>query len=213
MVPRAPIFGSSRVSSVIVCHACDLAHRFDEIAAAARVRCVRCRAELYRTSTASLDTAIALAASALVLFVLANAYPLVALKVNGATRVATLTGAALGLYIQGYATMAVLVVFTAILVPLLQILAFLYALVPLRLGRRVPGQGALFRLLAALRPWAMAEVFILAALVAMVKLAAQAEVTPRIALGAYALFMFVLTALNGITPTEQLWQWIARSRA
>lgn len=201
------------MSSVIVCHACDLAHRLDEIAPVARVRCVRCRAELYRTSAATLDTAIALAASALVLFVLANAYPLVALKVNGATRVATLTGAALGLYNQGYATMAVLVMFTAILVPLAQILAFLYALVPLRFGKRAPAQRTLFRLLAALRPWAMAEVFILASLVAMVKLAAEAEVTPRIALGAYGLLMFTLTALGSITPTEQLWQWIERRHA
>jgi paraquat-inducible protein A len=197
---------------VIVCHACDLAHRLDKIAAAARVRCVRCRAELYRTSSASIDTAIALAASALVLFILANAYPLVALKVNGATRVATLTGAALGLYMQGYATLAVLVVITAVLVPLAQILAFLYVLVAMRLHRRVPALGALFRMLAALRPWALAEVFILAVLVSMVKLAAEAEVAPRVSLGAYGLLMFTLTALNGITPTEQLWQWFERSR-
>jgi paraquat-inducible protein A len=201
------------VSSVIVCHACDLAHRLDRIAPAARIRCVRCRAELYRTSAVSIDTAIALAATALVLFVFANAYPLIDLKINGATRVATLSGAALGLYIQGYATMAALVAFTAILVPLLQILAFLYALVPLRLGWGAPGQRALFRLLAALRPWAMAEVFILAALVAMVRLAAQAEVAPRIALCAYGLLMFTLTALNGITPVEQFWQWLERCRS
>ena len=195
---------------MIVCHACDLAHRFDKIAAAARVRCARCRAEIYRTSGASIDTAIALAASALVLFIFANAYPLVALKVNGATRVATLIGAALGLYIQGYATMAVLVVFTAVLVPLLQILAFLYVLVALRLRLPVPGRSVLFRVLSALRPWAMAEVFMLAALVAMVKLASQAEVTPRIALGAYGLLMLTLTALNGIIPAEQFWRWIER---
>jgi paraquat-inducible protein A len=146
-----------------------------------------------------------------VLFILANAYPLIALKVNGSTRVATLIGAALGLISQGYATMAGLVLFTAVLVPLLQILAFLYVLVALRLRLRVPGHSALFRVLAALRPWAMAEVFVLAALVAMVKLAAQAEVSPRVALGAYGLLMFTLTALNAITPVEQFWRWIERS--
>jgi paraquat-inducible protein A len=199
------------VSSVIVCHACDLAHRFDRIESAARVRCVRCRAEIYRTSGASIDTAIALAVSALVLFILANAYPLIALKVNGATRVATLIGAALGLSAQGYATMSVLVLFTAVLVPLVQILAFLYVLVALRRGLRVPGQSAVYRALAALRPWAMAEVFVLAALVAMVKLAAQAEVTPRVALVAYGLLMFTLTTLNAIVSPEQFWQWIERS--
>jgi paraquat-inducible protein A len=96
-------------------------------------------------------------------------------------------------------------------VPLLQILAFLYVLVALRLRLRVWGHSAVFRALAALRPWAMAEVFVLAALVAMVKLAAQAEVSPRVALGAYGLLMFTLTALNAITPVEQFWRWIERS--
>lgn len=198
------------MSSVIVCHACDLAHRFDKIESAVRVRCVRCQAEIYRTSAAGIDTAIALAASALVLFVLANAYPLIALKVNGATRVATLIGAVEGLFVQGYATMSVLVLFTAVLVPLAQILAFLYVLVALRAGLRVPGRSAVFRALSALRPWAMAEVFVLAALVAMVKLASQAEVTPHVALGAYGLFMFTLTTLNAIVSPEQFWQWIGR---
>jgi paraquat-inducible protein A len=197
---------------VIVCHACDLVHRLDGIAAAGRVRCVRCRAELYRTSGGSIDTAIALALSALVLFVMANAYPLVALKVNGTTRVATLTGAALGLYVQGYATIAVLVLFTAVLVPLSQILAFLYVLVALRGGRRAPGLNALFRMLTALRPWAMAEVFMLGTVVALVKLAAEAQVAPQISLFAYALLMLALAALTAATPTEQFWQWVERSR-
>lgn len=197
---------------MIVCHACDLAHRFDRIAASARVRCVRCRAELYRTNAANIDSAIALAATALVLFVIANAYPLIALKVNGATRVVTLTGAALGLYDQGYATVAVLVVFTAVLVPLVQILSFLYMLVALRAKRRAPGLKLLFRTLGALRPWGMAEVFILASLVAMVKLSADAEVAPRIALAAYGLLMFTLTALTSIAPVEQFWQWVGGAR-
>jgi paraquat-inducible protein A len=193
---------------LIVCHACDLAQQIDRIAGPARVRCVRCRAELYRTNGRSLDAAIALAATALGLFVLANAYPLVALKVGGTTRVATLVGAALGLYDQGYGTVAVLVLFTAFLVPLAQILAFLYVLVPLRRGRRVRGQNVVFRALAALRPWGMPEVFMLGAVVALVKLSSQAEVTPRVSLIAYGLLMLALAALASATPTEQYWQWI-----
>jgi paraquat-inducible protein A len=197
---------------VIVCHACDLAHRVDKIAPASRVRCVRCRAELYRTGTAGVDTAIALALTGLVLFIIANTYPLVAFKVNGTTRMTTLTGAALGLYDQGYAALAVLVSFTAVLVPLTQILAFLYVLVPVRMGFRAPGQEGLFRILSALRPWGMSEVFVLGAIVALVKLSAQAEVSPHIALVAYGLLMFTLTALASVTPTEQFWQWVSRAR-
>jgi paraquat-inducible protein A len=124
----------------------------------------------------------------------------------------TLTGAALGLYDQGYAALAVLVSFTAVLVPLTQILAFLYVLVPVRMGFRAPGQEGLFRILSALRPWGMSEVFVLGAIVALVKLSAQAEVSPHIALVAYGLLMFTLTALASVTPTEQFWQWVSRAR-
>jgi len=174
---------------------------------------VRCRAELYRTTSAHIDTAIALALSALVLFLIANVYPLVALKVNGTTRVATLTGAALGLYDQGYAAMAVLVMVTAVLVPLVQILAFLYVLVAVRTARRAPGVDRVFRTLAALRPWGMAEVFILGSIVALVKLSSEAEVSARIALVAYGLLMFALTALLALMPAEQFWQWVERRAA
>ncbi len=198
--------------SVIVCHACDLAHRAGEIVPAARIRCVRCRAELYRTLATGIDTPIALAAAALVLLIIANVYPLVAFKVNDTTRMATLSGAAIGLYDQGYALLAVLVVFTALLVPLTQILAFLYVLVPARLGLRAPGQEMLFRVLAALKPWGMTEVFVLGAIVTLVKLSSEAEVSARVALIAYGLLMFTLAALAGATPTEQLWQWIDRGR-
>jgi paraquat-inducible protein A len=201
------------VPSLIVCHACDLVHRLDKMVSPARVRCVRCRAELYRTSSADIDIAIALAATALVLFVLANAYPLVILTVNGTTRAATLLGAALGLYRQQYAAIAALVAFTSFLVPLAQILTFLYVLVPLRVRRSAPGRNALLRALAPLRPWAMAEVFMLGALVALVKLSALADVVPGIALISYGLLMLVLSALTGATPTEQLWRWVERSGA
>ena len=201
------------MSSLIVCHACDLVHRIDKVAVSARVRCVRCRAELYRTISGNIDTAIALAATALVLLVIANMYPLVALKVNGTTRAATLLGAALGLYRQGYAVIAVLVLFTTVLVPLAQILIFLYVLIPLRAKRRMPGQNALFRMLTPLRPWAMAEIFMLGALVALVKLSALADVEPRIALASYGLLMFTLAALTSVTPSEQIWRWAEGSRA
>jgi paraquat-inducible protein A len=149
------------------------------------VRCVRCRAELYRTNDRSPDNAIALAVTALALFVLANVYPLVAMTVNGSTRMTTLIGAAEAFYEQGYGILAVLVAFTAIIVPLVQILTLLYVLVPLRLGRVIRGQNLLFRMLTALRPWGLTEVFMLGAVVALVKLSAQAEVTPQVSLVAY----------------------------
>ncbi|MDP9014244.1 MAG: paraquat-inducible protein A [Pseudomonadota bacterium] len=198
---------------IIVCHACDLAHRSSPAPGKARVRCVRCRAELYRTNGVSVDAPIALASSALVLLLLSNVYPLVELQLNGSYRAATLMGAALALYGQGYALLAALVLVTTVLVPLFQIVGLLYVLWPLRSQQRAPGQNELFRTLTLLRSWSMSEVFMLGALVAVVKLAAMAQVIPGVALFSYGALMLALSALTSITPTEQFWRWVERSRA
>jgi paraquat-inducible protein A len=201
------------MSALIVCHACDLVHRRGPIGSHVRVRCSRCRAELYRTHSSSIDLAIALAFSALVLLVLSNAYPLVALEMNGTRRVTTLFGAALGLYSQGYGMIGAVVLVTTLFIPLFQIGSLLYVLLPLRQGRRAPRQREVFRALARLRPWAMSEVFMLGSLVAVVKLSALAHVVPGISLFSYGAMMLALAGLTSVTPTEQFWQWVEQSKA
>jgi paraquat-inducible protein A len=193
--------------SVIVCPACDLAHRAP-VAPSGRTRCVRCRAPLQRPENGNIDTAIALAASALVLFCLSNAYPLVAIHSNGETRSATLSGAALGLYDQGHVWLALLVFATTIVGPFLQIASLLYILIPLRNRRQAPGQNAIFRLLTQLRPWIFVEVFMLGALVALVRLSAFTLVVPGVALWSCALLMLTLAALTSRTSPAQFWRWV-----
>jgi paraquat-inducible protein A len=195
------------MTSVIVCHACDLAHRRDTVLPAVRVRCVRCGAELYRTNAASVDSALALAASAGILLVLSNLYPLVTFDLNGSSRDTTLLGATVGLYQQGYVPVAALVLLTSFLAPLFEISAVLYLLLPIRRRERALAQNPAFRLLMRLRPWVMSEVFMLGALVAMVKLAALSHVIPGISLYSYGALMLALSALTFIAPSEQFWHW------
>lgn len=178
-----------------------------------RARCARCHAELYRTNSASLDAAIALAVTAAILLLLSNLYPLVSLQMNGATRQTTLIGAALGLYAEGYGPIGALVLLTTVLIPSFQIGSLLYLLVPLRKQRRAKRQNELFRTLTRLRPWALPEVFMLGAVVALVKLSVLADVVPGIALFSYGAFMLALAGLTSTVPTEQFWHWVEGTRA
>jgi paraquat-inducible protein A len=197
---------------VIICHACDLAHRRSEIPADGRVQCARCRAPLLRPLNGAIDTAIALAVSAVVLLLLSNAYPLVAMHVNGSSRDTTLIGAALGLYAQGYQSLALLVVMTTVIAPLLQIAALLYVLIPLRNGRQARAQNTVLRVISRVRPWSFMEVFMLGALVALVRLSNFAQVTTGVSLWSCLLLMLCLSALTNMTSPEQLWRWVERSR-
>lgn len=198
--------------SVIVCPACDLAHRHAPPPTRGRTQCARCRAPLQRPQSAAIDTAIALALCALVLLLVSNAYPLVAMHVGGNSRDTTLIGAALGLYAQGFESIAILVFLTTVVAPLLQILALLYVLVPLWRRRRAPGQNAVLRMLTRVRSWSFMEVFMLGALAALVRLANFAQIAPGIALWSCALLMICLSALTSITSPQQLWRWVERAR-
>jgi paraquat-inducible protein A len=200
------------MSSVIVCSSCDLAHRAGVAPQSAGTRCARCRAPLQRPENGNIDTAIALAVCALVLFCLSNAYPLVEIQASGTTRTATLVGAALGLYSQGHVGLSALVFITTVLGPFLQIASLLYLLIPLRRARRAPGQNTVFRLLTQVRPWTFIEVFMLGVLVALVRLVAYARVIPGVALWACALLMLTLAALTSRTTPGQFWSWVDRSR-
>jgi paraquat-inducible protein A len=197
---------------VIVCPSCDLAHRAGTAPAAERTRCARCRALLQRPETGSIDTAIALAFSALVLFVLSNAYPLVIIQSNGSTRATTLVGAALGLYRQDHVGLASLVFITTVVGPFVQIVSLLYLLIPLRRKRQAPGQDRIFRLLAQVRPWTFIEVFMLGALVALVRLGGYARVVPGVALWSCGFMMLTLAALTSRTSAGQFWRWVEASR-
>jgi paraquat-inducible protein A len=200
------------VSAVIICPACDLAHRRSSKPAPGRMQCTRCRAQLQPPENAAIDSAVALALCALVLLLLSNAYPLVAMHVNGSSRDTTLIGAALGLYTQGYESLALLVMTTTVIAPLLQIAALLYVLVPLRKGRQAWAQNTVLRVISRVRPWSFMEVFMLGALVALVRLSNFAEVTAGVSLWSCLLLMLCLSALTNMTPPEQLWHWVERSR-
>ncbi|HEY0799556.1 MAG TPA: paraquat-inducible protein A [Steroidobacteraceae bacterium] len=199
--------------SVIVCSSCDLAHRAGMGPAAERTRCARCRAPLQRPENGSIDTAIALAVTALVLFLLSNAYPLVAILYNGTTRAATLVDAVLAFYHQGHLFLAALVFITTVVGPFLQIACLLYLLIPLRRNHQAPGQDTIFRLLSQVRPWTFIEVFMLGALVALVRVAAYARVIPGVALWSCGLLMLTLAALTSRTSAAQFWSWVEGSRA
>lgn len=197
---------------VILCPACDLAHRSAVSPVSGRTRCARCRASLQRPAGTAIETAIALAVCALVLLWLGNAYPLVAMHVGGSSRETTLMGAAHGLYRQDYKTLGALVFLTTVIAPLVQVATLLYVLIPLWRGRSAFGQNAVIRLLTRARLWSFMEVFMLGSVVALVRLSKFAHVVPGVALWCCALLMLCLSALSSVTSSEQLWRWAVRSR-
>ena len=81
-----------------------------------------------------------------------------------------------------------------------------YMLVALRLGVVPPGLRIAYRIVNAVLPWGMAEVFILGALIALVKLRDVATVHPGIALYATGGFVMLLAAADASYEPRSIWR-------
>jgi paraquat-inducible protein A len=197
-----------------ICPECDLLVReaASTEATVFTALCPRCGAFLHRHHRNGLENSLALALGALVLLVAGNAFPIVGLDIQGQRIETTVIGAAAGLWQEEMRVVAVLVLLTTTLLPLLELGAVLWMVLPLRLGRRPPGFVGMFRALRLAHPWAMVEVFILGLLVALVKLAHIAEVLPGAAAWCFGGLMLLLAALTVVIEPRDLWQTWAEAR-
>jgi paraquat-inducible protein A len=199
--------------SIIACLECDLLQREVALPPGGKALCPRCGAELYRDTPNSIDRSLAFTLAALTLLVLGNAFPILGLDIKGHHNATTLVGAVDSLYQQDRSVVAALVFVTAVLAPAMQIAALAYMLLPLRLGRPpLPGVAFVFRVVQAVRPWAMVEVLMLGVLVSLVKLAAFAQIIPGVALWSVALLMFMLAAAGGAFNPRDVWSRLPVNR-
>lgn len=198
---------------LIACPDCDLLLRGGEAApVGAVVRCPRCGAELFRVRAEGFDKAFALILTALILLLIANAFPIVGLNLQGHRIEATLLGAAHRLWAAEMPILALLVGLTTVFIPAAELLAMLWLVYPLRGGRRPPGFAWIMRGLHMTHPWGMVEVFLLGVLVSLVKLAHLAEVLPSIGIWAYGALMLLFTALGASFDSRKLWHAWAEAR-
>ena len=190
---------------LIACHECDLLQRETPLPRGGVARCGRCGAELYRNHPEGLEHTLALTAGAVVLFVVANAFPILGLALEGQVIQTTLFNTVRTLWDQQMKPVAVLVFLTTIAMPALELFAIAYLLLPLRLGRVPPCFAQVFRMLQSVRPWGMVEVFMLGVLVSLVKLAHLAGVVAGIALWSFAALMLVMAAIASVFDARALW--------
>jgi paraquat-inducible protein A len=189
------------IPEAIVCEGCDAVYGRAVLREREVARCPICGTELERHRGAQQERILPLAVAGLIMFGVANLFPIVEMELRGLRSQTTLFGAVMALAGEGMSLVATLVLATTILFPLLQLLILLWLLVPLRRHARVvTGFAWLVRTMQSLRPWGMVEVFLLGVLVALVKLSSMATVLPGPALYAFMALTVLLTAVLAFDP-------------
>lgn len=189
----------------VACEQCDAMYSRAVLQREEIAYCTCCGGELYRHPGSQLKRLLPLTLASLMVFVVANVFPIVQMEIQGIHGETTLWGAVRALGGQDMPLIASLVLGTTLVFPLLQLLALLYLLTPLAYGITPPGACFLLRGIQALRPWGMIEVFLLGVLVAVVKLSDMATIIPGVALWALGALTVLLTAILSCNPRD-LWQ-------
>ena len=168
--------------------------------------CCRCNALLHRNAASTFERPIALALAAALAMMLASAFPIVTLNLPTQTISTTLIDTVLALWTHDMASLAVLVAVTTLIAPALEIVTVLHVSVHLRAGVRPPLARTALRMLHGIEEWNMTEVFMLGALVALVKLGDYAQVEYGIALWSLGVVMALLVAIGASFDEHAAWQ-------
>ncbi len=137
-----------------------------------------------------------MAATAVLLFAVAQSYPLIGMELRGLSQSARIESGVVGLIDRGFSPLAVLVLLVSFAAPLLRIAANTYVLASISVGRRPRHLATIFRLSERLRPWAMLDVFLLGTLIAVTKLHDLAAVDIGMGLWTLGLLVLTLAALD-----------------
>jgi paraquat-inducible protein A len=189
--------------------------RIPELEPGASARCPRCNKELWRRREDSLNRTLALTLAAAVLYIVANSVPMLGLTIVGRDASTTVIGGAEHLWDNGQRLVGVLVLFTAVIAPALQI-GLMLAIVLGGMRERAPRWvGALLRHHPTTRIWSMIEVMMVGVLVALVKIADYATVIPGVALFVLWVLVFLLAGMSASFDSREVWekiQWADEER-
>ena len=191
------------------CHDCGLQHTAVTVPVGWVARCCRCRAVLLASTSVTTEVSLALGITGLVLAVIANATPLMSLRLEGRLEEASLATGAVALAQDGLWPLAVLIMITTVVAPLAKLGGATYVLVLVRSGHPPHQARLVFRWLGKLRPWAMIEVYLLGVFVAYVKLADIATIEIGPALYAIAALMLTMVAIDATLNVDGIWHALA----
>ena len=197
-------------AQLIACHDCDLLQREIPLKPGCAASCSRCGAVLYRNATDSIERTLAYTLAAVVLFVIANVFPIFAIEVQGSHSAINLMGAVRSLWDQQMQFISLLVFLTTILIPALELVTMTYLLLPLKFSRVPAGYTHFLRMMQIVEPWGMVEVFMLGVLVSLVKLTSSFKVIPGVALWSFGCLTLLLAAAAASFSARDVWARLDR---
>jgi len=205
---------ATTMDTVIACTTCGQLQRAEELAPGTVALCCRCGAVVRAYKALSLERTAAFSLAALILYVPANVYPILLMNYHGAHSENTVWGGVVGLFQNDQRLVAAIVFLASILIPIVKLAALLFLVVSTQRGwaRWQRERTLIYRFIEVIGPWAMLDVFLLAVLVALVKLQQIATILPGPGILAFTAMVILTILASASFDPKLIWNDGSASR-
>lgn len=190
---------------IISCSGCGLLQEIADVPVGAGARCPRCNTLVWVHHRHALHRTAALALTAMILFVPANVYPVLRIEYLGMHREATIWKGVIALMEEGSWFVAIVVFVASMIFPLMKLIGLFFLVTTIRWNRWKRERMLLHRFLEFIGPWAMLDVFLLALLVALVRVERLGNIMPGIGITAFAAVVILTMLATFSFDTRTLW--------
>src|SRR3982750_4333157 len=193
--------------AVYACETCGLSQRVERLAPGNSAECIRCGSVIVSRPFGGLEVTAALTIAALVLYVPANIYPILMMNIYGTYTENTVWDGVVSLLKYDQYFVAVVVFLASIVIPLLKLIGLFFLVISVKwgYGRRLRSRTRIYKFIDAIGPWAMLDVFLLAILVALVKLGDLGRVIPGPGLIAFTCVVVLTILASQSFDTKMIW--------
>jgi len=204
------IENEAELDEYILCHRCHTLHKEVPIKDGEKAYCQECHALLYIQDDHLLEHGLALSMTALLFFVVASLFPLVKIEILGHMQYLTLPKTFMVLFENGFYIVGLFCLFLIFIFPMMVVGLYMAIFTLLNLGKCGVLLKDLLILLAHIRPWSMAEIFLISIFVSLVKLIGYAQIHMGISFGALLLFVMLDLYLGYKVRMRTLWKLRAK---
>ena len=195
--------------TIVSCETCGLVQKVEGLLPGTAAECIRCASFITApSSTLRLEVVAALSLAALVLYVPANIFPIMKMYMYGVYSESTVWDGVVLLIDGDEWGVAIIVFLASMVIPLIKLAGLFSLVVTARMGwgRRLRSRTSLYKFIDVVGPWAMLDVFLLAVLVALVKLNTLAKVLPGPGLAAFTAMVVLTMLASAAFDPKQIWE-------
>jgi len=205
--PRVTRVPAGLRATLVGCHACDLVSRLRPTPKGGHMLCPRCGGAVHRRKPNSLARTWALVLTAAILYIPANVFPIMTVISFGKGAPDTILSGVKHLVEGGMWPLALLVFFASITVPVLKLLGLSYLLISVQRKSqwRPRDRTRLYRVIEAVGRWSMIDIFMIAILVALVKLGSIATIEPGVGATSFAAVVIITILASMSFDPRLIW--------